>query len=74
MNPLASSPAARAARNARTLKWLASLPEETRYNVRLLYAGHMKMPWDEVPNPSTEALDDDMLIFVYSLFASQIDR
>lgn len=73
-SPLALSEAGRAARNARTLKWLRSVPEETRHNVRCLLAGHMGMPWDEVPNLSTEPLDDNTLIFIYSLFASQVDR
>jgi hypothetical protein len=67
-----SAPLSRALRNANVIAWLRKQPVETLTNLAQLYAGHLGCPLDEVI-PFDEPQDDEALLWVYTLFASQIE-
>jgi hypothetical protein len=69
-----STDVSRAARNARTIAWLAKQPVETLDNIRMLVAGEIQCPLDETVPLDSGSLDDETLTHVYTWFASQIDR
>lgn len=58
-----------ASRNAMIINWFDKQTEETKYEIRMLYAGHLGCPFCEI---TERLLEPEDLDFIWSLFSTQI--